>query len=193
MVDPGENGSELQFIILIRKKDKINTIAGLRNKKIILQKETNIDIINMWLAVQLQNNKLGSIDKFFQEIKKGSLASHTILSVFFGENDACIVTTNAYKTMIELNPQVGKKLEILLTSPPFIEGIACYSNDFMKKKIKDNVLKSVIDFEKYPSGKQIYTLLRVKKLLHFKEEDLNTAKELLKEYNAINTSPKASN
>ena len=63
----------------------------------------------------------------------------------------------------------------------------------MKKKIKDNVLESVIDFEKYPSGKQIYTLLRVKKLLHFKEEDLNTAKELLNEYNAINTTPRASN
>ncbi len=139
----------------------------------------------MWLTVELHNNKLGSKDKFFQEIKEGGLPSHTILSVFFGENDACIVTNIAYKTMVELNPQVSKKLEILQTSPSFIEGLACYSDDFMKMKIKDSMLESVVDFDKYPSGKQIYNLLRVKKLLPFKEEYLNSARELLKEYNSI--------
>lgn len=188
LVDPGENGRDLQFIILVRKKDNIKTLAGLKKKKILIQKETNIDLINMWIAVQLYDNKLGKKEEFFQDIKEGGLASHTILSVFFGENDACIVTTNAYKTMVELNPQIGIKLGILLTSPSFVEGLGCYSNDFMKKKIKDNLTESVIAFDKYPSGKQIYNLLRVKKLLPFKEEYLKSAKELLKKYKAIESS-----
>ncbi len=185
LVDPGENGKELQFLILTRKKDNINDLAGLKNKKIIIQKETNIDIINMWLTVQLYNNKLGRQNKFFSEIKEGSLPSHTILSVFFGKNDACIVTNSAYETIVELNPQVGKELTILLASPSFIEGLACYSNDFMRKKIKDDLINSVVDFNKYPSGKQIYNLLRVKKLLHFKKAYLKSIKELLKRYNEI--------
>ncbi len=188
LVDPGEDGNEIQFLILTRKKDKIEKIDDLKGKKLIIQKETNLDIIKMWLEVKLHENKLKEKDNFFQAIKTGGLASHTILSVFFGENDACIVTKSAFETMIEINPQVGKNLKILLASPYFIEGLSCYSKDFMKRKIKNNMVESITNIDKYPSGEQIYTLLRVKKLLSFKEEYLNTAKELLKKYNALNIS-----
>ena len=186
LVDPGEDGNEVQFLLLTRKKDNIKNIAELEGQKIIIQKEANSEIINMWLEVTLHENKLKFKDKFFQKIKTGGLASHTILSVFFGQNDACVVTKTAFETMTELNPQMGRDLNILLASPNFIEGLSCYSNYFMKMKIKDDMVSSLTGIDKYPAGRQIYTLLRVKKLLPFKEELLNSAKVLLKRYNALN-------
>ncbi len=181
-----EGGITDKFIIITRTTDQVTNIKQLKGKKLIIHTGSNLEFTNLWLDNLLYDNKCKTQNEFFKEIKEGTLASQVILSVFFGQNDACIVTKSSFETMKELNPQVGKSLHILNSSPSFISGLACFTDEFLKMNISDKIQKSAYEVESYPSGKQIFTLLRIKKLVPFKEEYLNNAKEMLKEFNKHN-------
>ena len=174
-----------EFILLVRKKDKINSISELRNKRLNIYVGTNANLANIWIKVALKESNLGDMETFFHEIKNGTTPSQVILSVFFGQSDICMVKKSAFVTMSELNPQVGKSLIALKTSVPFIDGIACFTNKFLKGNISPIVLKAAYDVEKYPSGQQIFKLLRTRQVSPFKEEYLESTKNLLKRYNEL--------
>ncbi len=174
-----ESGETDQFVLLVKNSDNIKEISALKEKKLIIHTGANLDFTELWLGDLLYENNCAAKNAFFKEVKEGTLASQVLLSVFFGQYDACIVTKSSFETMKELNPQVGKSLQILDTSPPFISGLACFTDEFLKMNISDKIQKSAYEIEDYPSGKQIFTLLRIKKLLFFKEKYLNSTKELL--------------
>ena len=178
LCDPNKD----EFILLVRKKDKIKSISELRNKKLNVYVGTNANLANIWIKVALKESNLGEIETFFNEIKNGTTSSQVILSVFFGQSDICMVKKSAFITMSELNPQVGKSLEALKTSVPFIDGMACFTNKFLENSISSKVLKAAYDVDKYPSGKQIFKLLRTQQVSPFKEEYLESTKDLLKQY-----------
>ena len=181
LVDPNEDS----FILLVRNKDKINSMAELRSKKLNVYVGTNANLANIWLEVALKESKLGDTETFFSDIKNGTTPSQVILSVFFGQSDVCMVKKSAFVTMSELNPQVGKSLKVIQTSVPFIDGMACFTDNFLTKNISSKVLKAAYDVDKYPSGQQIFSLLRTRQVSPFKEEYLESTKNLLKRYNEL--------
>ena len=181
LVDPNQDS----FILLVRNKDKINSLAELRSKKLNVYVGTNANLANIWLEVVLKESKLGDTETFFSDIKNGTTPSQVILSVFFGQSDVCMVKKSAFVTMSELNPQVGKSLMAIQTSVPFIDGIACFTNNFLTKNISSKVLKAAYEVEKYPSGQQIFSLLRMRQVSPFKEEYLESTKNLIKRYNEL--------
>ncbi len=180
------NPNPYPFILTVRRKDDIKDLSELRGKKIILDISINAEIQYMWLKVLLKENNCGEYKSFFKEIKEGDASSQAILSVFFGQSDACIVNKSAFQTMIELNPQVGKSLKILKSSEPFANGLAFFTLEFLKhKETCDKILKSAFEVESYPAGKQIFALLRTKQVVPYKDEGLESTQNLMDLYNKL--------
>lgn len=181
----GENGISENYVIVTRTKDKISNLTQLKGKKIFIHTGSNSEMIDIWLNVLLNESKLGDYKSFFKELKESNMASQVILSVFFDQYDACIVTKSAFNTMRELNPQVGKSMQVMITSPPFIMGLSCFTNEFMKTEMSNKIINTASDVENYPSGKQIFKLLRMNKLMKFKEEYIDSTRLLLNMYTRI--------
>ena len=107
-----------------------------------------------------------------------------MLSVFFRQDDACIVTRDVFEAMIELNPQVGAELTVLVTSPEFMYGVTCLRKNLDEENQK-RLLENAIQLQTYPKGKQILTLFRRDEVVLFKPSYLESIERLVKEYHNL--------
>jgi phosphonate transport system substrate-binding protein len=77
-------------------------------------------LASAWLATVLDRENLGASDQFFRSMTTESKPSRVILPVFFGQADACLTSKAAFDTMCELNPQVGRELAVVASSPALV-------------------------------------------------------------------------
>jgi ABC-type phosphate/phosphonate transport system substrate-binding protein len=139
----------------------------------------------MWLDVLLGNNKLDWKEKFFSSLKEFNKESQLILSVFFEQTDVCIVSRTAFNTMCELNPQVERDLKILASSPCFKIGLACTTQNSRKFSYIDKLIDATADLNSFTAGKQILILMKTARVRRFKQDDLKTVEQLLKEFEKL--------
>ncbi|WP_072680391.1 hypothetical protein [Arcobacter sp. LA11] len=123
---------------LIKNVDSEITINNLNNK--ILNYKDNIGKI--WLDSIIMSKYKKSVSKVFSEIIDIKKPQKLIFNVFFNKNQLSVVSKKLYDDMIELNPQIKNKIEILEKSKiTFISGIG-----FTSKKINpyyDDMLKNI--------------------------------------------------
>jgi phosphonate transport system substrate-binding protein len=185
LVSSGENNVLENYIILVRKDDNIDKINNLEDKQIgMLPKESNPSP-GMWLDVYLNENKITPKEKFFSKILIGKTESQLIMSVFFGQLNACLVSKSSFETMIELNPQIKNQIKVLKTSPGFLTSVASFTTKFKKSKDSESLLSHLLTLDKYPAGKQLFALTKTTKIVLFKDEYLDNIKILISEYNKL--------
>ncbi len=183
------NGQLFSEFVLLTGED-IDNISALKEAKIGMELRYDHFIPYMWLDVLLNENNLPRTEKFFTSIKESDKESRLILSVFFGQLDACIVNKNAYDLMIELNPQIEKKLKIIDKSPGFLSTVTCFSKSFKNIDHRQKIARAAEKLNSYAGGKQILTLMKTDQIISFKKEYLDNLKKLLKEYNKITSEAK---
>ena len=117
-----------------------------------------------------------------------------VLLIFFKKADVCLVGYNAFKTMVELNPQIGKELKILQMSPPLIKGITCIRKSFYKWA-KPDVIHVLSSLPETAAGRQVLTLFGQSRVVPFKEKDILSIQELVKRHEKLilkyNTHPES--
>jgi ABC-type phosphate/phosphonate transport system substrate-binding protein len=166
-----------KYIILVHKNSKITTFDQLKNKKVAIQKADPSLISFIWFENLVMINESSLIDKFCNvyELKKDSKA---IFSVFFNQNDACVVNAKVYYEMCKLNHQLIDDMQIIETSPGFIRDIFCISVNLEKKYIS-NLMDATISIQNYESGKKIMNLFNFEQFTIFQEKYIVTLKKLL--------------
>jgi len=174
----------VEYLLLV-KKDKYKNLADLKGKKLGLAISNNNPIPGMWIDVLLGKKKLDRKEKFFGSLKEFNKESQLILSVFFEQNDVCVASSSAFKTMCELNPQVERNLIILAVSPCYTIGLACMTQNSRKFNYIDKLIDATGDMDSFPEGKQILTLMKTLRVRRFKRDDLKTVEDLLKEYEIL--------
>lgn len=172
----------VKYQILVHNNKGFTKISDLKGKKLILVKGDETGVL--YLNTLLLRQRLGEAKEFFSSVDEKVKTSQAVLSVFFGQTDACIVNDIAYQTMVEMNPQLGKDLKIISTSPELLDYLAVFRkslNDDIKRKTHEvgRTLKT------HPRGKQILMLFKIDDLAPIKETDLSSIKELLDEYNRL--------
>ena len=177
-----EAGSE--YYLLVNKNKNYNNLEDLKNTVIGLTSEESHKASVLWLDVTLAKNHLPQKEKFFNKIEYSEKESKLILNLFFGQTDACLVSNHDFRLMKELNPQIGNKLKIIATSPEYLWGLVCFTKSFDDAE-KNIFSSSALKFQNLTSGKQLFSLLKMDKLIPFRKEYLETYKTLLKEYNNL--------
>ena len=174
----------MQFLLLV-KGNQYKNLKDLKNKKLGLLKISYYPVADMWLEVLLNKNKQKKKEEFFSSVKEYDSESQLVMSVFFGQNDACIVPKSVFETMKELNPQIGEQLNVLFESPGYLKGLSCFTENSRKFSYSERFIEASLNLASYNSGTQILTLLKTENAVRFKAEYLESSQELLTDYNNL--------
>jgi phosphonate transport system substrate-binding protein len=185
LVPSAEGDIFSRYYILIRNDSKFKTILDLKGAKLGLIAGTNHIVSRIWLDVLLAKNNIPDKSQFFNNIVTSNKESQLILSLFFGHLDVCIVSTGSLILMKELNPQVGEKIIPLQTSSQYLWGLLCFTKTYTNESEKNTFLIHAQHVHEFVTGKQLFSLIKIEKLVSFKNEYLNSYKDLLKEYNYL--------
>jgi len=170
-----------EYVLLVSGEREIRSLAQLRGGRINFQKGSSGKVARLWMNTMLLRNALPESEAFFSTINSVDKVSRAVLPVFFGQADACIVHRNAYATMIEMNPQLEKRLVVLAESPDFLDSLMCFCEHVSPQMRKDvwRLSKNVHDD---PNGQQILMLFHVKRTMPFRPEYLANIEHLYQDY-----------
>lgn len=179
------------LLALVRSTDHIKSIKDLRGKRLSMRKEQDIE--KLFLNTLLLENQAPELESFFGEHINPKNISMGIMDVFFGRSDITIVRESEYKTAIELNPQLAKKLTILAESEPML-GLVAGAKISMSNKAHQVAKQSLIDLSYTEKGKQLMHIIHAEAFEEVGSKDLDSVRELLKRYKMLkaNASPRPS-
>jgi phosphonate transport system substrate-binding protein len=180
----GFSGEDIghEYVLLVRHDSGIDSLDKLENGTINIETEGVGRMPIIWLDVVLARAALPNMSSFFKEIHFLEKASQAVLPVFFGKVTAGITNMRAYRTMVELNPQLERELVMLRSSPPFLRGVVVFRKD-LAQNVKESVSETLQTLHEDPDGQQILIVMREEKLIPYKPEYTNTVRILHKEYN----------
>ncbi len=181
-----QEGVYSKFILLIKKNNGINSLADLRNKKIIVQSNFNKEnsLVFMWLDLILMKELGEKHNTFFSDVEIIQKGSKVVLPVFFNNTDACIVFDYTYNTLIELNPQIERQLDTLKMSPQYMYSLACITTS-PKNNEYDAMLNAMLNIHKGTDGKQFLRIFKVDQEVKYKPEYLESVISLLEEHKML--------
>ena len=91
------------------------------------------------------------------------------------------MTEEAYRTTIAMNPQIGRKVRILATSPLLQGTVAVYRKDY-PDYMRQRILDAVNELKNYPRGAQFLNMFQASELRKATEADLADTRRLYREY-----------
>ncbi|MGZ0655581.1 phosphate/phosphite/phosphonate ABC transporter substrate-binding protein [Coraliomargarita sp. W4R72] len=130
-------------------------------------------------------------DWFFQEVDMAGIApeainthvvaevSKALLPVFFKKSDACVVNRDAYELMQEFNPQLGRQLHTIVTSPEFAEVLICMRDDYQTEREK--IIENLGTLHSDEGGRQMMLVFKISQLIPYQPHYLDSVAELLQE------------
>lgn len=153
----------LRYVLLTRAEEHQQNVAALRGRKLILLDNLYTNLAPAWLANLLEDEVHQQADSFFASVTKKEKANHAILPVFFGQADACLVTSHAFLTLCELNPQVALRLKPVATSPEVATMLWCFSRNADSDRLRrlTRIIEGIADT---PVGRQVMTLFQCDRL-----------------------------
>lgn len=126
-----KNGKAVQrYVILVSADRKDVSMKSLKGLTLAITK--NDVLSNLFLNTVLLRERQPEMDRFFSTVLTKPKPSQTINAVYFGSADICVTTEQAFQTMVELNPQVGRKLKIVNVSPGLLQGVSIYRSSYPK-------------------------------------------------------------
>lgn len=159
----GAAGME-QYIVLVKRSGAVRQLEDLKGHRFVVLKTSKMCVAPAWLATILEQGHLGTAEQFFGSLKTDTKFSRVVLPVFFGQADACLTTKRGFEMMCELNPQVGRDLKVLVSSPAMV----VYFYVFAKNYRSDNrtrLLKAFSDLRASRSGDQLASLFQLEELV----------------------------
>ncbi|MBL8210540.1 MAG: PhnD/SsuA/transferrin family substrate-binding protein, partial [Bryobacterales bacterium] len=116
-----------RYLLLTRTGNGIQSLAGLRGKSLLIHANTRANLGQRWIEGALSTARLEAPSRHFRSLETVPKGSAALLPVFFGKVDAAIVDEETFAVTREMNPQVGRTLQIIATSPSLVESIVCVS------------------------------------------------------------------
>jgi ABC-type phosphate/phosphonate transport system substrate-binding protein len=173
-------GTARQYALIVRHGSGIRSISDLRGKTIIIPSSSKNEASHIWLHVLLMRAVKQDRTLFFRQVRESSAASKSILKVFFHQADAAIVSRGALETSNELNPQIGKELAVIAESKPLHGDITCVPT-MVSEKLKRAITNSALHLHETSTGKQIFTLFQIDRVIPYQASYLEGLIALLRE------------
>lgn len=173
------------YIVLTKKEVDWKKLSAMAQRRLMVEHYAQWDIGRIWLETELNQMQLPKSETFFTAIQAADKPMRIVLPVFFGQADACLVTESAYQTMVELNPQLGQKLRILMRSPGVIKSLFCVA-DYLDPHFVADTKKRLHAMHLTDDGQQLMMIFRLKRFFPFRPEDLKATERILNRYRTKN-------
>jgi ABC-type phosphate/phosphonate transport system substrate-binding protein len=173
-----------QYVLIARNGVDLRKIQGSSPRRFLIEKGGSGAMARNWLDTALLEQSLPDVSKFFQTVREVDQASAAVLPVFFGQAEACVVPRSTYEVMIELNPQIGRKLSPLMTSPGFLRNLGCVRTD-LDPETEKILLEVSLSMNTEPEGNQIMTIFGTKAVFKFEEQYIAETKALYQKHKKL--------
>jgi phosphonate transport system substrate-binding protein len=181
--------SMIEFVVLVRPD--ITSVAQLPGKRLAISLGAgDWDMSGIWLDVLLGEAGLPRRQTTFSTVKIVTKSSQALMALFFKQVDVAVGTRAAFATAVELNPQLGKELRILATSPALLPALVCVKNT-MNPDLKRRYTTSAAHLHELPQYNQAFIVMQVTKISTFNPRDLDTARALLARRDALDKKAQA--
>lgn len=178
-----KNKTHKQKLLLVtRKNSGVLQLSDLKDKRITLSKTQDLE--KLYLNTLLLRKKLPEVSEFFSRQIEAKSSNLAIMSVFFNNSDATIVYENQFKTATELNPQIGEKLLVLETSPAYL-GMLGGARKNLSEVQQDEFTALFKKMSQTKKAKQILAMVDAEYIDIVNDEELQSVRELMKEYQTL--------
>ena len=167
-----------QYVLLAHQDSKIKTVDDLRGRSLMVHLNPRVCLAPLWLDTLLMQKGLPTAARFVGKITQNSKLAKVALPVFFRQSDACLVTRSGFEMMAELNPQVGKQLKVVASSPEMVPAVLAFRANY-DPAFKERLFSGVRDLHKTPAGQQVLTIFHSEKIEDQPASCLASALELM--------------
>ena len=167
-----------QYLLLIRKSGGAKQIGDLKGRRLCRLNGPRMCVAPAWLSTTLDEGHFGPPEQFFGSIVDDPKFARVVLPVFFGQADACVTSRRGFETMCELNPQVGRDLVTLASSPPLTVSFYIFRKNYRNSE-REKVIKAISSLRRSPGGQELATLFQFEELAVKDAECLTSALNLL--------------
>jgi len=182
---PGVSGDVPdEYVALVNREGDIKDLEGLKHKKLMVQTGGLGEVPMIWLDTILMKQGLPASRQFCGEVKLVPKASGAVLPVFFGHADACVVVKKVFLMMVELNPQIGKRLAVLVQSPSFPRTVSWFGKDWDKATI-DGSRTMIMESNSGSVGRQFVSLMGYDAVVIWDPIILRPLEALLRDYDEL--------
>lgn len=170
-----------EFVVLSARTDSSWSWSDLRGKKIGVYDAPNVTIALNWLNAQLAGAGLGPVDQEAAVLNRNPKISSSVLSVFFGNSDACLVSRKGFEMMVELNPQVGEMVSVVASSPPILSSIFCFRSDLAEHE-KADFAREITQLQETLTGQQVLCVFHADRMANVPENECQRSMDLFREW-----------
>jgi ABC-type phosphate/phosphonate transport system substrate-binding protein len=167
-----------EYLVLVKRTEAPNGLAGLRGKQVVVLAGSRAGMATEWLdTVTLQSAQVPA-SEFFGSLQTVPKVSRAVLPVFFGQKDACVVPRSGFRTMVELNPQVGKDLVEIAVSPSMPPSFLVLSDSYQGRE-RAAVIDALQTLHEEPKGQQLLNMFGHERLFEAPKNGLDAARAIL--------------
>lgn len=169
----------LEAYVMLASNDiqSLNDIARLSQRRLVLENLGERNVGQIWLDNVLWENGYKESKYFFSSIRKAEKPSRMVLPVFFGQAEVCLVPESAYHAMVELNPQIGVRLKVLMRSPEFVRSIHCTIPN-LSPRLVESINRNAVTMAHSVDGQQLMMIFQFQSQ-HLYEPDYFKGTELI--------------
>ena len=167
-----------QYVVLVHRASGIGDLGGLKGRSLDLLNSARASLAAPWLDTCLAAQGLGLAETVLGKVERSEKASRVVLRVFFRQADACVVTRDAFETMGELNPQLGKELRVLATSPEVVPNLFFLRPEFTGT-LRREIESALVTLHESLAGRQALTVFQGEAMGRYPVSVLQGSSDLL--------------
>lgn len=178
LVSEKQGGVGESLVFLLPASHGSSSLLGAKGGRLLLCNGGKGRIPRLWVDV-LVAEAGADPRQHWSSVKEVSKVSQAVLPLFFGKVDAAVVTASGFETMVELNPQLGRELRVLLRSDKLLDSVTVWRHDYSDEAFVRAFEREVFTIGHLARGKQVLTLYQVRSILPFQEHYVDGLRKLV--------------
>ncbi|WP_347986770.1 PhnD/SsuA/transferrin family substrate-binding protein [Methylomonas sp. AM2-LC] len=148
-----------EYVILVKKSSDIDSLNDLNLKRLALS--TDHILYDEYLKYIIKQTSGKNVKQFLKTLHKSPTPSQSILDVFFGSTDACLVAKHIYNLNSAMNPAIVQDLKIIHSSGPMFIPAVLVVFAITPPEIRTQFSQAIIEDQVTARGKQMLELFKV--------------------------------
>jgi len=181
LVSSDRNDPTETYLVVAREDGPVKTLANLRDRRLVELASPRMSLAAPWLDVALAKADLPPAAQLLRSIDENPKPTKVVLPVFFNQADACLITRRAFDTMAELNPQVGRQMRVVASSPAYIPAVMGF-RDNLSPELKQHSIQAFNALNSVVYGRQTLAIFHTENVVEQPAAGFDGAFALLEEH-----------